>query len=197
MRAMILSAALLVLGLGLTAPAAACEGQEECTCKKGDGHGDKAEGKKEHEGHGRMLDRLSEAVGLTDEQREAIGPLHEAKKAAKAELKETFTARHDELVELWKADDLDRDAILAAAVEIHRIQGEMDQLKLTYKLDILDLLTDEQRGEAKAMFLEHMAGHGHKGGHGGGHDGCKGNEGGEGGKGCQCDHHAGGETQGD
>jgi Spy/CpxP family protein refolding chaperone len=196
MRAMILSAALVVLGLGLTAPAAACEGQEECTCKKGEGHGDKAEGegKNERKGHGRMLDHLSEAVELTDEQREAIGPLHEAKKAAKADLKETFSARHDELVELWKADELDRDAILAASADIHRIQGEMDQLKLTYKLDILDLLTDEQRVEAKVMFLEHMAGHGQKGGHGD----CKhGNEGGEGSKGCQRDHHAGGETQGD
>jgi len=167
----------VLLALSLTSPALAGD--------HGDGH--------RGDGKGCLYSQLE----LTDEQKAEIDALKEAKHADKEALHDQAKSLAGEMEALWAAESLDREAVLAKAEEIQEIKAQMHLRKLEYKLDFLDVLTDEQRAIAQAHYAEKM---GKEHGHGDHHKkGCSCGKGGEHGeKGCHCDkggEHAEGECK--
>jgi len=148
--------------------------------------GEHGEGEGEDKGCG-CKGQMFEELELTAEQQEAIDGLKEAMHADKTTLHEQAAALGGEMEALWAAAEIDRDAVIAKTEAVMEIKAQMHLRKLQFKLDMLELLTPEQRVKAQ----EHMAakmGAGH-GGHGGKGHGCKGGHGEHAKGGEPCEHH--------
>ena len=69
-------------------------------------------------------------------------------------LRQEMLQLHDEMVSLWRAEPLDRNAIFAKQAEIQAVKQELSQLMLRVRLDVFELLTDEQRTKARELLSQ-------------------------------------------
>ena len=136
---------LMVLG---TASAWACPGGRG-------GHG--------HRGGPGMHGKMMEELNLTAEQKKEIDQLHEEMRAEAEPLKEKMRALRDKMHDLWSQDSPDEDAIMALQREKSAIHLQLSELRTEMKLDMMEILTPEQRAKFKEMKGKHK---GKRGKHG-------------------------------
>ena len=57
-----------------------------------------------------------------------------------------------QMQEEWQVDEPDEGAILALHREIHEIRGQLAEYRIQLRLDVMAILTPEQREKARARF---------------------------------------------
>lgn len=117
-------------------------------------------------GHGMM--RMLRTLELSDEQKAKIGvAMMEARKksiVARAQLRVARMELHDALFQ----DSIDEAAVSQLRDQITGLQGELLDLRIATQQSIHTVLTPEQRGKARTMFLERMVDRSEGRFHGGG-----------------------------
>lgn len=99
---------------------------------------------------------------LTEEQQEKLKSLRTEFNEETLPLRNKAQVSALELRQLWAADELDEEAILAKSKEVSDLENQLQEKMLRHRLDAAKVLTKEQR----AQFLD--AGHrGYKHGRGG------------------------------
>jgi Spy/CpxP family protein refolding chaperone len=119
----------LVLALG-TAAFAHAHGRE--------GRG---EGRGRHDGIGMMMKGLD----LTADQQARIGKLREDLTAKARPLDEKLRGLKDQERAAWEADAPDENRVIALHRETLRLRGELDELRIANRFDVMGLLTPAQR----------------------------------------------------
>ncbi len=107
-------------------------------------------------GHGIM--RMLRALDLSDEQRDEVGnTLLNARKTSivvRAQLRVARMELHQALLQ----DEVDSAAVAKLANQIKTLQSELLDIRIQVQQAINNILTPEQRGKARTMFLERMGG---------------------------------------
>ncbi|MFN3198767.1 MAG: Spy/CpxP family protein refolding chaperone [Bradymonadia bacterium] len=111
-------------------------------------------------GHGGMMmkapiEKLVEALDLTEEQASQIEAVREEARARHQETRAVMKAARKEMKALWKAETLDRGAILAQFEKMHALKGEKARARIETRLEIASILTAEQRAQAQALRKQH------------------------------------------
>lgn len=89
-------------------------------------------------------------LNLTPEQTKKINELREAQWKSIAPLREKMFAKRDELRLLWLQANPDREKINAAQAEMRTLRDKMQDQMTSARLDMLNLLTPEQRVKFQA-----------------------------------------------
>jgi Spy/CpxP family protein refolding chaperone len=92
-----------------------------------------------------MLQHIYSEIDVTDAQKAQIDPLVKQAVAECAPLHEKFRAAHVDLLALFGADRVDRDAIERVRSENMRLADEATQRVARLVGDVADVLTPEQR----------------------------------------------------
>lgn len=92
-----------------------------------------------------MLQHIYAEIDVTDAQKAQIDPLVKQAVAECAPLHEKFRAAHVDLLALFGADRVDRDAIERVRSENMRLADEATQRVARLVGDVADVLTPEQR----------------------------------------------------
>ncbi len=98
--------------------------------------------------------RMAEELGLTDEQTEAIQAIRDDFREQMGPTRETVSEIRAELRELWSADEPDKKAILAKMDEMQAEKHAMAIARVDARLQVLDVLTPEQKAEMQAIRTE-------------------------------------------
>lgn len=104
-----------------------------------------------HERGGRALMQLE---SLTDEQREQIVELKAAAEKEKIRLQSEIKTLNVDLSVLMREENPNRNKLGKLAEQIAELRGELQKSRLMHRLDIHEILTDEQRDELKKMNRE-------------------------------------------
>jgi Spy/CpxP family protein refolding chaperone len=96
---------------------------------------------------GRMLRRLQEELGLTDDQIEQAIELHRTFRDQTEDLREQVRAKLREATELFQGSSLRREDLLAKHREIHELTGRIAEKRIDMIYGMWQLLTPEQRQE--------------------------------------------------
>jgi len=99
----------------------------------------------------RMLDRLD----LSDEQREQVEQRITERHQANQDLMEQMRERRQALADAIHAEQFDDLAIRAAAAAVGELEADIAVERALGLRDVLDLLTPEQRDEARTMIQRH------------------------------------------
>jgi len=92
-----------------------------------------------------MLQHIYSEIDVTDAQKAQIDPLVKQAVAECAPLHERFRAAHVDMLALFGADRIDRDAIERVRSENMRLADEATQRVARLVGDVADVLTPEQR----------------------------------------------------
>lgn len=92
-----------------------------------------------------MLQHIYSEIDVTDAQKAQIDPLVRQAVAECAPLHERFGAAHDDLLALFAAERVDREAIERVRSENMRLADEATQRVARLVGDVADVLTPEQR----------------------------------------------------
>jgi len=95
-----------------------------------------------------------EQLDLDDEQAETIDALKDSYQQQAEPLRDAVAVQRDELRALWQADQPDREAILAKMDEMEANKDALRVMKVDFKLDMLSVLTPEQRTELDELRSE-------------------------------------------
>ena len=132
-------------------------------------------------GPGARGDRMIRHLGLNDQQAQQMRQLHENLRRANEPLFDAIKKQHQLLTALWKADTLDRQAILRVHAGIGQLKEKAMRNRLEMHFQLHGILTPEQRVRmadhmARKMGRFHRGPHGDRGGRGGcgGPGGCDG-----------------------
>ena len=117
---------------------------------------------KSHADH--FLDRALDRLDATDEQSTEIRAIVMSTIEEFHGSRDGFRSSHEDFKALLTADSIDRDAIEALRQSHLARADEMTRTLTTNLVDILEILTPEQRAEVEARFEKHHARHGR--GHG-------------------------------
>jgi Spy/CpxP family protein refolding chaperone len=99
---------------------------------------------------GRMVARMAETLQLTEQQQAAIKQIHEeAGKDAEPLIRKVRELREKMRAE-WRSEAPDKGTLMDLHDEIHRINGELGESRIQTRLDVLNVLTPEQRATWKA-----------------------------------------------
>lgn len=147
------TATLAALTIGLTAAAAQA---------RPGGHGRRGGG------HGGYLmkapvEKVAEKLSLNESQ---VALLVEVRGELKAELqgsREEMKASRQAMKALWKAETLDKAAILAEYDKSEAIKQAVDRARFEARLELLSALTPEQRATIKSSRRGRKGGKGHRG----------------------------------
>ncbi len=146
--------------------------------------GERGKGMWNREGyhHRRTMPPLEARLNLTKEQQTRIRALRlDFLKNIKPLEDECFSKRGDLRLLLLQQPTLDKDKILAAHKEIRKIEDQIADRRIAFRVDVFNVLTPEQKEENSAFLKAHRFGHpGHHGrgqgmmgrGMAGPHDGC-------------------------
>ena len=118
----------------------------------GPGHGRHGHGKHGHGKFGGMMcPKMIESLGLNAKQQAEI-------KQLKAEMKEDTKGIHDQLKNmreqlhaLWNADQPDEAAILELQRKMDPLRSQLRERRTEFRLDMMRVLTAEQRKQFKSM----------------------------------------------
>jgi Spy/CpxP family protein refolding chaperone len=103
-------------------------------------------------GRGNMVERLAETVELSADQTATIEALQAEFKATSKPLRDEVRTLHKQMRTLFGADVLDSDALMATQAQISDIQADLAELRLGFKLGIMETLTPAQRVDAREAF---------------------------------------------
>ena len=98
--------------------------------------------------------RWIEQVDLTDAQKSQIDTIREEKKTQAAPLRESVRALKEQMRVQWQADVPSEGEILALHRQIHDIKGQLAELRIQTRIDVIAVLTPEQRAEAQQFMAE-------------------------------------------
>jgi len=101
-----------------------------------------------------MLQHIYTEIDVTDAQKAQIDPLVKQAVAECAPLHERFRAAHVDLLALFSADRVDRDAIERVRSENMRLADEATQRIARLVGDVADVLTVEQRKTLAARITQ-------------------------------------------
>lgn len=123
-------------------------------------------------------------LNLTADQKTKLGELRDAQFKDIKPLRESMFAKRDELRKLWLEPNPDQGKITAAQKEMRSVRDQMQDKMTASRLEMLKVLTPEQREKAKSFAAGYAAGRGY--GPGRGHGMSRGfGPGACGGGGCQ------------
>lgn len=115
-----------------------------------------------------MGGRLAAALELTTEQKVEIqqlkGKMIEDLAPAKAKLGELRT----QMQKLWEADNPSKKQIMAKHAEMDTQRNKIRARNVQFRLDVLNVLTPDQRAKLKQLKAKHGKKRGKRGGRGGG-----------------------------
>ena len=123
-----------------------------------------------HRGH-MMGPRMMEMLNLTPEQKTEIEEIKKEMKADAEPLRTQLGNLRGKMKELWSADVPNESAILDVEKQMHDVRGKLHQLKIQMKLDVMAILTPEQKSkfkELRSQFKGKRGKRGHRNGKGGG-----------------------------
>jgi Spy/CpxP family protein refolding chaperone len=110
------------------------------------GHGRRGRGFGSGLGYGqRMESQVPEELKLTQEQKEKLQSLQTDFAKETIPLRNEMQIKELELRQLWLADELDEEAILAKSKEISDLRNQMQEKMVRHRLDAAKVLTKEQR----------------------------------------------------
>ncbi len=97
---------------------------------------------------------LASRLGLTAEQTAKIHELRDAHLKEVAPLRDAMITKRSELRLLWLQPNPDRDKIAAVQKEMRTLRDKMQDKMTSYRLDMLKVLTPEQRIRVQAAGAE-------------------------------------------
>ena len=133
----------MVVGIMMALGAA----QAWAQCPGGEGRGYHGHGKGHHGGFKHMKEELN----LTDEQSKEIDQIHEDMREDAKPIREKLKALKERMHDLWSADQPDEQAILSLKREMNALHLQLSELRVQMKLDMMEILTPEQRAKFKEM----------------------------------------------
>ena len=119
--------------------------------------------------YGGEIKALSE-LNLTAEQTAKTNALREAHLKDIKPLQDKMFSKRGDLKLLWLQTNPDKDKIMAVQKEIRKLRDQMQDKMTSYRLDVLNVLTPEQREKLKSLKMRYGFGPGMGGGRGW-HDG--------------------------
>jgi protein CpxP len=154
----------MVIGLSMVLGAA----QTWAQCPKGEGRGG-------FHGHGHrggfmMHDGMKAELNLTAEQSKEMDQLHEEMMSNAKPLRDQLKTLKEKMHDLWSDDYPDEGAIISLKREMSALRLQLSELKIQMKLDMMEILTADQRAKLKEMKGKYKGKHGKHGKHGKG--GC-------------------------
>ena len=93
----------------------------------------------------RMMDGTPAELNLTQEQQEKLQSLRTDSAKETLPLRNEIQIKTLELRQLWIADELDEEAILAKSKEISDLRDQLHEQRIHHRLDAAKILTKEQR----------------------------------------------------
>jgi len=103
---------------------------------------------------GDKVARMVRHLDLTPDQEAKVRALHADHKSATKALRERVRALKDEIREAWQQEVPDEAAILALQKEIHEVKGALAEHRVRLRLDVMAILTPDQRERAEAHFRD-------------------------------------------
>ena len=121
-----------------------------------------------HRGRGKdakgdRITRMVEQLELSAEQQAALVKLRDEMIEDAEPIMAKLRAVRDEQRTLWQADDIDEARVKALHKKAHRLEGQLEELRIELRLDVVDLLTPEQRAELKELGARRFTGGKHQG----------------------------------
>lgn len=109
-----------------------------------------------HRGRGKgakgdRITRMAEQLELSAEQQAALVKLRDEMIEDAQPIMDKLRAVRAEQRALWQADDIDKAKVKALRKKAHRLEGQLEELRIELRLDVVDLLTPEQRAELKDL----------------------------------------------
>lgn len=98
-----------------------------------------------------MLMRAQQAIGLTDDQRDAIRKEMQESVGKFTEFQWQQSAENEKLAALSKADAADEEKILAQLDALLKVENEMKRLQARTMIRVRNVLTPEQRTKLREM----------------------------------------------
>jgi len=98
--------------------------------------------------------RWLDAVDLTPDQQAKIATLREDADKVAAPLREKVKTLREQMRAKWAAAEPDEGAIIKLHREIHKIQGQLGEYRIQHRIDVLYILTPEQRAKAQSFRAE-------------------------------------------
>ncbi|MBM3240226.1 periplasmic heavy metal sensor [Candidatus Poribacteria bacterium] len=93
----------------------------------------------------RMTNQTPAELNLTKEQQEKLQSLRVDFAKETLSLRNEMQIKELELRQLWLADELDEEAIVAKSKEISALQNQLQEKQIRHRLDVAKVLTKEQR----------------------------------------------------
>jgi Spy/CpxP family protein refolding chaperone len=97
-------------------------------------------------------------LNLSVEQTKRIGALQEAHRRDIMPLQEQLRGKGRQLRELWLAKTPDRNKIIALQREVHDLRGRLLEKLAVYRLDVLQMLTPDQRATVRTFEVDRRMG---------------------------------------
>jgi Spy/CpxP family protein refolding chaperone len=105
-------------------------------------------------------------LNLTADQKTKLGELRDAQFKNAKPLRDQMIAKRDELRKLWLEPNPDQGKITAAQKEMRAVRDQMQDKMTASRLEMLKVLTPEQREKAKSFAAGYAAGRGYGPGRG-------------------------------
>jgi Spy/CpxP family protein refolding chaperone len=93
---------------------------------------------------------MAEELGLTEDQKAQIEQIRESSREDAKPLRDKVKDLRKEMLSEWQASVPDEGTLLDLHKEIHDVKGELGELRIQTRLDVINLLTPEQREKMKA-----------------------------------------------
>lgn len=158
MKKLIMAVCSILLSLAVATPLLAKD------CNKGGRHGMCDETKKH--------DAFFAKLNPTPAQKAQIKTMREAFLRETKPLKDQIFSKRGDLKLLWLETNPDKNKIMALQKEIRAIRDQIEDKALSQRLDILNIMTPEQKEKIKAAWAEKRTKHEHGTGDGGNCGGC-------------------------
>jgi Spy/CpxP family protein refolding chaperone len=97
-------------------------------------------------------------LNLSAEQTQRIAAPRETHRKDIRPLQEQLRGKGRQLRELWLAQTPDRERILALQREVHDLRGRLLEKLATYRLEVLQMLTPDQRAKVQTFEAERHRG---------------------------------------
>ena len=98
-------------------------------------------------GRGDGLEKVMRHVDLTDAQKAQFVELKEEHRAEMKPLKQEMRTKRQQMREYWVEETINEGAIWALDAEMAPLRQQIHQVRLEHRLQVMNLLTPEQRTE--------------------------------------------------
>ena len=113
-----------------------------------------------------MHDKMKEELNLTAEQSKEIDQLHEDMRADAEPIRTQLRALKEKMHALWSDENPNEKAIISLEHQMSALELKLSELRIQMRLDMMEILTPEQRAKLKEMKGKFEGRHGRHGKHG-------------------------------